>query len=157
MYYCLRCKRVHGSGLVSKQHKVFASRAWKHKNTSSSFHIPMTTTIKVPKVRVSDFLPSHLGLSRSQKSRNLLKPMDIHERALASRIQEKSGMTHIQTMQIIRKSRDSDFDIEHGIDWGLSKDRKETFEFATEQLTVGINPLKKNLRDLIAGDSMYGF
>jgi len=103
------------------------------------------------------YLPSRLGYSKATRSRNLLKPVDIHEKSMASRIQEQSGMTHIQTMQIIRKARESDFDIEHGIDWNLSRDKKETYEFASNQLTVGINPLKKSIRDLLSGESMYGF
>jgi hypothetical protein len=158
MYYCLRCKRIHSTGLITNRHRVFASRVWRNKNKSSHRSIfSVSNVVKIPKVSTSFLRPARLDYSRATKSRNLLKPVDIHERAMAERIQKQSGMTHIQTMQIIRKARESDFDIEHGVDWNLSKDKKETYEFASNQLTVGINPLKKSVRDLMSGESMYGF
>lgn len=87
----------------------------------------------------------------------MLRPTDSYEKQMAERIRKQSGMTHIQTMQIIRKARESDYDIEQGIDWNLSKDKKETYEFATKQLDEGINPLKKSIKDLLSIESMYGF
>jgi hypothetical protein len=158
MYYCLRCRRVHSTGSITNHHKVFASRAWRNKRHQPRRNILTVVNImKTPKASVPFLKPSKSLYSRSTRAKNLLKPVDIHERAMAERIQKQSGMTHIQTMQIIRKARDSDFDVEQGVDWGLSKDRKETYEFAVKQLTVGSNPLKKSMRDLYAEASMYGF
>jgi len=74
------------------------------------------------------------GLSRMRRSQLMLKPVDIYEKQMAQRIQRKSGMTYVQTMHLIRKARDYDIDVEHLIDWKLSKDKREVYEFATKQL-----------------------
>jgi len=94
---------------------------------------------KIPskKVKVEKKAPlrkAKVGLSRMRKSQLMLKPVDIYEKQMAQRIQRKSGMTYVQTMHLIRKARDYDIDIEHVIDWNLSKDKQETYELASKQL-----------------------
>lgn len=101
---------------------------------------------------------AHVTYSKRRRGQLMMKPQDPYEKQMIKRIQRKSGMTYIQATHLVRKSRESDVDVEHGIDWSLSKDRQEQYEFASEQLDKLINPMKhKTMRDLMSERSMYGF
>ena len=66
-------------------------------------------------------------------------------------------MTYIQAVQLFKKSKEQDIDIEHKIDYSLSKERKETYEFASKQLQKEKEPLRKSVKELYAEQQMYGF
>lgn len=116
---------------------------------------------KQQKKNKEDYSPlrkANVGYSKRRRGQLAMRPKDSYERQMVQRITRQSGMTHLQVMHLVNKARDSDFDIEHGIDWNLSKDPLETYEFASSQLDAGIDPLKKKtMRDLGAEAEMYGF
>jgi len=96
-------------------------------------------------------------ISKRRRGQLAMKPVDVHERAMAKRIQRQSGMTHIQVMHLIKGARETDFDIEHGIDWRLSKDRSEQYEFAQKQMYQAIEPTKhRTMRELAAEEMSWG-
>jgi len=120
--------------------------------------ITKKTKSKPKKKKKAVLKKPNIGYSRSRRSQLLIKPTDVYERQMAKRIQKKSGLTHIQVMHLIRKSRETDFDIEHGIDWNLSNDRTEQYEMALRSMEKQIDPIgKKTMRELMAEASMYGF
>jgi len=86
--------------------------------------------------------PDHL--SKKRRGQLLVQPHNVTEKHLAQRIQEKSNLSHLEVMHLIKEARDTDYDLEHEIDWDNQgyDDIKETIEKDT-------NPLKKKtLREL---------
>ena len=76
-----------------------------------------------------------------RRSQLMLKPQSISEKQMAQRIRKKSGWSHISVMQLIREARETDFDIEHEIDW-----KYDTYKSAKEKIQQ-----KKKLKDIIGG------
>lgn len=87
-----------------------------------------------------------------------MTPVDVHERGMVERIRRQSGMTHGQVMSLVSKARESDFDVEHEVDWNLSRDRKEQYELASRQMYEKLDPMRhKSLRSLMADYDMMSF
>ena len=96
-------------------------------------------------------------ISRRRRGQLSMKPRDIYEKQMVKRISHKSGMTYLQSMNLVKKARESDVDIEHKVDWKLSKNRSEQYELGLKALNLEISPLKRSMRSLSAEYSMYGF
>jgi DNA polymerase I len=77
------------------------------------------------------------GLSRSQRAKKRLQPQDMTERNLAKKLRDTSGLSHVEVMHLIRKSRDSDYDLEHEVDWD------QGYEAAKDKIAKDTDPTKK--------------
>ena len=103
-------------------------------------HVPTLIITKKPKQvkrkkeQYTPFRKANVGYSKRRRGQLAMRPRDSYERQMVQRITRQSGMTHLQTMHLVNKARDSDFDIEHGIDWKSSKDPLEAYESASSQL-----------------------
>lgn len=84
------------------------------------------------------------GLSKSRRGQNMLRPSDMTEKNLAGRLRKESGMSHVEVMSLIRKSRDKDYDLEHQVDW-----ENQNYKDAKEKIEKDLNPgRKKSLKEL---------
>jgi len=113
--------------------------------------------IKKPVIKKVPLRKAHVTYSKKRLGQLSMKPRDIYEKQMVKRIQRKSGMTYIQSMQLAKKARESDVDIEHKVDWKLSKSRTEQYEMGLKSLEKEINPLKRTMRDLSTEAGMYGY
>jgi len=140
-------------------HRLKSKRSIKKISKRKSKPILIKTKKRIQKkpIRKIPLKKAKIGYSKKRRGQLMMKPRDIYEKQMIQRIQHKSGMTYIQATHLVRKSRETDTDIEHKIDWTLSKDKSEQYEQATKQLTREINPLKRSIKDLSAEASMYGF
>jgi len=154
------------SGRPLKAKRKAKKRAAVKKRIKSAPKIPkgygliITKKVKQAKKQASKKTPlrkARVTYSKRRLGQIAMRPQDIYEKQMARRIQQQSGMTHIQVMHLIRRSRESDIDIEHKIDWRLSRDKAEQYEMASEALEKEINPMKKTIRDLSSESGMYGF
>lgn len=135
---------------------------------------PNTKTYRKPKVVItrkktkpkaiftitkrSPFVKSKLGYSKSRKMQMKYRLTDPYEKKMVERIRRKSGLTYIQAVNLFKKSRNSDFDIECGLDIGGDHgDRREKYSYLSSQLSKEKDVTKKSIRDLMAENSMMGF
>lgn len=156
-----------GHLLLTKRRTVKRKKRRISKPTTSTRKMPkgyglIITKKKKPvkkiKIKKVPLRKAKIGYSRQRRGQLAMKPQDIYEKQMIQRIQRKSGMTYFQAIHLVKKARERDIDIEHKIDWKLSKDRSEQYEQALKQLHKEINPIKtRSIRDLMAEASMYGF
>jgi len=94
---------------------------------------------------------ANVGLSKSRKMQLKMKLTDPYEKKMVERIRRKSGLTHIQAVNLFKKSRDSDFDVEFGLDYDKGHgDRRERYQFLSDSIEKKKDPLKRSIRDLMA-------
>ncbi len=79
--------------------------------------------------------------SKMRRSQLMLKPQNFSEKQLAQRLRKKTGWSHISIMHLIREARETDFDIEHEIDW-----KNMNYETAKEKICQ-----KKKMKDILGG------
>jgi len=58
---------------------------------------------------------SHLSKRKQQQRR--MKPASLSEKSMIQRIQKKSNYPYMKIMHLVNEARDTDFDLEHEIDW----------------------------------------
>lgn len=91
--------------------------------------------------------PSAKKISQRRRGQLLMKPENFSEKAIAERIEKQSGLTHIEVMHLIRAARDSDYDLEHNIDWA-----NQGYRSALEKIKKDIDPTRrKSIRELQEG------
>lgn len=56
-------------------------------------------------------------LSKKKRGQLLMKPENFSEKAMLARIKKQGNFSQAQIMSLIRATKDSDFDIEHEVDW----------------------------------------
>ena len=47
----------------------------------------------------------------------MMKPSNLSEEKVVERIKKISGLSHMQVMHLVRLARETDFDLEHEVDW----------------------------------------
>lgn len=80
-------------------------------------------------------------VSKKRKRQILLTPRNLNEKNLLLKLQKKTGWSYISLMQLMNEARETDFDIEHEIDW-----QHENYETAKKKIQQ-----KKTLKDIIGG------
>lgn len=144
----------------AKKRTVVKKRAKPYSKIPKGYGLIITKKVKQAKKQALKKTPlrkAHVTYSKRRLGQIAMRPQDVSEKQMANRIQRQSGMTHIQVMHLIRRSRESDVDIEHKIDWRLSRDKSEQYEMASKALEKEINPMKRTMRDLGTEMGMYGF
>ena len=81
------------------------------------------------------------NISKKRRGQLLLKPMDITEKNLIRRIQQKSHLSYVEVMALIRLARDSDYDLEEMVDWP-----NESYTSARRKILADINPSKASMK-----------
>lgn len=152
MYFCRRCLKWHKTGAIARSHRIYAQKRQKR---------PLRRKRLKPKpillIKRKPLKKAKTGFSRMRKGQLKYRMTDPWERKEVERIRRKSGMTHIQTVNLWRKAHEHDVDIE-SMDFGLGGDRPESYEFANKELNRMIDPMKhRSIRDLSAEMQMYGF
>lgn len=56
-------------------------------------------------------------LSKKRRRQLMLKPINSSEKSMVERIKKQGCFSHVQIMALVRAVRDSDFDLEHEVDW----------------------------------------
>ena len=158
-YYCRKCKRWHTGGKIARAHTVFSARPPKsglRPKTTKKYTKKLRHTKKIknkqpllvikhkkkktkgkPKDTFTPLRQPSIGLSKSRKGQLRMKPQDLYENKMVKRIGKKTGMTHIQVMNLVKLGQQNDYiDVETEIisTSNLSKDRTETYEFAKKRL-----------------------
>ena len=57
------------------------------------------------------------NISNRRQSQLQIKPQNMTEKHLATRLRKLSGLTHLEVMHLIKAARETDFDLEMEIDW----------------------------------------
>lgn len=161
-YYCRKCRRWHTGGKIARAHTVFSARPPRSGLRPKTTHKRQTRPIKrqpsrkiikkkpiltitkkkkPAKGKTRDvFTPARkprMGLSRMRRGQLRMNPDDLHEKKMVQRLRSKTGMTHVQVMNLVNLAKKSDYiDVETEImgAGGLSKDRTETYEFAKKRI-----------------------
>lgn len=161
-YYCRKCKRWHTGGKIARAHTVFSARpprtflrpeTTRKRQTKPITRQPqrkklkkqpiLTITKKKKPVRAETKAvfkkarkPS-MRISKRRRGQLRMKTYDVHENKMLQRLRDKTGMTHVQIMNLVHLAKKSDYlDIETEImsASGLSRDRTETYEFAKKRI-----------------------
>jgi len=79
--------------------------------------------------------------TKKRRGQLQLKPQNISEKQLAKKIREKYGWNHISIMHLIIEARNTDFDLEHEIDW-----KYDSYDTAKQKIQQ-----KKTIKDVLTG------
>lgn len=88
-------------------------------------------------------------VTKKAKGRTKMKPENLTEGTLAKKLREKSKLSHVEVMNLIQEGRDTDYDLEHEIDW-----ENESYDTAMNKLLGDINPTKKKTLRELSGEEM---
>lgn len=161
-YYCRKCRRWHQSGAIAQRHKIFSARPTrsshkprfykktkkprqtKRKTKKLSQKAPLLILTKKkpivkPRVSTKPKAPrkAKIGLSKMRRGQLAMRPGDMHEKGMVKRLRAKTGMTHIQVMNLVNLAKKSDYiDVETEImgSSGHSRDKTETYEYAKRNI-----------------------
>jgi len=151
-YYCRKCKRWHTGGKIARAHTVFSARPKTtrkrqvvlqphRKIIRNKPELVITRKKKPVKVKPQPkFLKARkpsIGISKHRRGQLRMKTYDVHEKQMLQRLRDKTGMTHVQIMNLVHLAKKNDYlDIETEIMGasGLSRDRTETYEFAKKRI-----------------------
>ena len=153
-YYCRKCRRWHTSGSIAQRHKIFSARPNRRshrpklvKRKPAIKLKPNKPILKITKKKkpVKVKLPvkkqkprkAKIGLSRMRRGQLAMRPEDQYEKTMVKRLRSKTGMTHIQVMNLVKLAKKSDYiDIETEImgSAGHSRDKTETYEYAKNRI-----------------------
>ena len=161
-YYCRKCKRWHTGGKIARAHTVFSARPPRttfrpqttrkkqkreikrqprRKIIRNKPELVITRKKKPVKVKPQPkFLKARkpsIGISKHRRGQIRMKTYDVHEKKMLQRLRDKTGMTHVQIMNLVHLAKKNDYlDIETEIMGasGLSRDRTETYEFAKKRI-----------------------
>jgi len=91
------------------------------------------------KIPVKKYKPrkAKIGLSKMRRGQLAMRPEDQHEKNMVKRLRSKTGMTHIQVMNLVKLAKKSDYiDIETEImgSAGHSREKTETYEYAKNRI-----------------------
>lgn len=67
--------------------------------------------------------------SKKMEQQHKMKPQSLTEKETARRIKKASGLSHIEIMHLINLARDTDFDLEHEVDW-----QHESYDIAKKRI-----------------------
>ena len=138
----IRNKRRHKIRRVKGNSRVKPKVVRKRKKTKPKAILTITKKAPLRKANV--------GLSKSRKMQLKMKLTDPYEKKMVERIMRKSGLTYFQAVNLFKKSRDSDFDLEFGLDYDKGHgDRRERYSFLSGNLEKKQDPLKRSIRDLM--------
>ena len=161
-YYCRKCKRWHTGGQIARAHTVFSARPPRSSNRPQTTRkrqkkeikrqphrkiirnkpeLVITRKKKVVKPKPQPkFLKARkpsIGISKRRRGQLRMKTYDVHENQMIKRLRSKTGMTHVQVMNLVHLAKKSDYiDIETEIMGasGLSREKTETYEFAKKRI-----------------------
>ena len=157
-YYCKRCKKWHYRGRIARAHTVFSAKpkrprsfkpvfAQKRQKIKKLLTPPknLLTATKTPKRKKPDpkwapFKKPKTGLqlvSKKRRGQLNMTTTDIYERGMITRIRKKTGMTHVQVMNLVNLAKKSDYidvETEIGDISGLSREKPELYEFAKKNI-----------------------
>jgi len=68
-------------------------------------------------------------LSKKLQRQRRMQPQSISEREMIQRIKKISGFSHMEIMHLVNEARDTDFDLEHEVDW-----RHEGYDIAKRRI-----------------------
>lgn len=88
-------------------------------------------------------VPIQKNMSKRRKGQLLLKPVNMTEKNLSKRIQQKSHLSFVEVMALIRLARDSDYDLEEEVDWP-----NESYTSAKKKILMDINPSRTSMKQL---------
>jgi len=169
MYFCRRCRKYHHKGAIARSHRIYAAKKKKKVKTliigNKMLYKPQKRPSK-PKTRKSKpkllitkkpLRKAKIGYSKARRGQLKYRITDPYERKEIERLRKQSGMTHIQAVNLWKKAHEHDVDVE-SLDFGLSKMKTETYEFANEELDKLIDPMShRSMRDLSVEMMSYGF
>ena len=153
-YYCRKCRRWHKGGSIAQRHKIFSARPSRVSHRPKLVkrkparkikqNKPILTLIKKKKpakVKTSTkkYAPrkAKIGLSRMRRGQLAMRPEDQYEKSMVKRLRAKTGMTHIQVMNLVKLAKKSDYiDVETEImgSAGHSREKTETYEYAKNRI-----------------------
>jgi hypothetical protein len=95
--------------------------------------------------------PTQLIENVSQKRRGqlLMIPESFEEKLLVQRIRKQSRMTQAEIMSLIREARESDYDLEHEIDW-----ENADYDSIKEKIQSDLNPTRKKSMREFGGEDL---
>jgi DNA polymerase I len=73
-----------------------------------------------------------------KKSKTKMISKNLTERKLIAKLRKQSKLSHFEVMNLLKLSQDSDYDLEHEIDWN-----SESYTSAKEKILSDLNPTKK--------------
>jgi len=153
-YYCRKCRRWHTGGAIAQRHKIFSARPKRSKFRPQTTKPRQTRKIKQNKpikaltikkkparvktpAKPKPMRKAKIGLSKMRRGQLAMRPQDQYEKSMVKRLRSKTGMTHVQVMNLVNLAKKSDYiDIETEIASasGLSRDKTETYEFAKKNI-----------------------
>jgi len=84
---------------------------------------PLDKWVKKPSIKPN----SHL--SKKMQQQRMMKPQSISEREMVKRIKKISDWSHIEITHLVNLARETDFDLEHEIDW-----KHEDYDMAKDKI-----------------------
>jgi len=78
-------------------------------------------------------------LSKRMQQQRMMRPQSISEREMVDRIKKMSNWPHMEIMHLVNLARNTDFDLEHEIDW-----KHEDYDMAKEKVQQ-----KQTMRDIL--------
>lgn len=180
MYYCWKCRAWHKSGSIARRHKIFSvtSKSKRQikprvkpkplrilrptKKIKEKYGLTITKKIKpVARARPSEkrapLRKAKTGLSLTSKTRRgqiRMRSADPHERQMVKRLRNKTGMTHIQVMNLVNLAKKSDYiDVETIISSvaGESRYPTELYEFAKRKIVKRLRQegsIERSVKDI---------
>jgi hypothetical protein len=88
-------------------------------------------------------------VTKEKKGKTKMKLENLTEKNLAKKLRKKSKLSHFEIMNLIQEGRDTDYDLEHEIDW-----ENESYNTAMDKLLGDINPTKKKTLRELSGEEM---
>ena len=158
-YFCRKCRRWHTSGSIAQRHKIFSAKPNRrshrpkqpvlHRKRKTKQNKPILTIKKKRKptrVNVSTKIKKprkpRNGLSRMRRGQLAMRAGDQYEKNMVKRVRSKTGMTHIQVMNLVNLAKKSDYiDIETEITSasGHSRNKTEVYEYAKNNIIKKLN------------------
>jgi DNA polymerase-1 len=93
--------------------------------------------------------PSLEKVSQKRRGQLLMKPENLSEKILAQKLEKQSGMSHAEIMSLIREARETDYDLEHEIDWD-----NESYDSIKDKIQSDTNPLRKKMLKELNGEDL---
>jgi len=97
-------------------------------------------------VKIASSIKTKKDISKRIQKQHAMQPQSTSEREMVRRIRKVSGFSYMEIMHLVNLSRDSDFDLEHEIDW-----RHEGYDIAKKRIQQ-----KRMIKDIILGDDYEG-
>lgn len=187
MYYCWKCRAWHKSGSIARRHKIFSvpSKSKKQikprgkakplrilrptKRIKEKYGLTITKKIKPvtrarPPTKKAPLRKAKTGVKRMSRTRRgqiRMYSTDPNERQMVKRLRNRTGMTHIQVMNLVNLAKKSDYiDVETVISSvsGESKYPTELYEFAKRKIVKELKhqgKIRQSAKDIAWEEEKY--